>query len=167
MIKNLFYDGFNSKLIETAYFEGVLEIPILEAPQEIIIPTVAVPFSKSKAITIPSEEMLVFYEHDFKFREFVSVPQNYIDELKHITGNDEAVQQYVMSFVEAGEFLEKLKDMLNFLIPGYIKEGKYQLVIAIGCTGGQHRSVTLANAFFKEMKDKGKYGLSISHRDIK
>ncbi len=84
MIKNLFYDGFNSKLIETAYFEGVLEIPILEAPQEIIIPTVAVPFSKSKAITIPSEEMLVFYEHDFKFREFVSVPQNYIDELKHI-----------------------------------------------------------------------------------
>ena len=79
MIKNLFYDGFNSKLIETAYFEGVLEIPILEAPQEIIIPTVAVPFSKSKAITIPSEEMLVFYEHDFKFREFVSVPQNYID----------------------------------------------------------------------------------------
>ena len=91
----------------------------------------------------------------------------YIDELKHITGNDEAVQQYVMSFVEAGEFLEKLKDMLNFLIPGYIKEGKYQLVIAIGCTGGQHRSVTLANALFKEMKDKGKYGLSISHRDIK
>lgn len=91
----------------------------------------------------------------------------YIDELKHITGNDEAVQQYVMSFVEAGEFLEKLKDMLNFLIPGYIKEGKYQLVIAIGCTGGQHRSVTFANALFKEMKDKGKYGLSISHRDIK
>ena len=91
----------------------------------------------------------------------------YIDELKHITGNDEAVQQYVMSFVEAGEFLEKLKDMLNFLIPGYIKEGKYQLVISIGCTGGQHRSVTLANALFKEMKDKGKYGLSISHRDIK
>lgn len=91
----------------------------------------------------------------------------YIDELKHITGNETAVQQYVMSFAEAGEFLDKLKDMLNFLLPGYIKEGKYQLVIAIGCTGGQHRSVTLANALFKEMKDKGKYGLSISHRDIK
>ncbi|MBR5577663.1 MAG: RNase adapter RapZ [Lachnospiraceae bacterium] len=91
----------------------------------------------------------------------------YIEELKHITGNEEAVQNYVMGFEEAREFLEKLKEMLHFLIPGYIKEGKYQLVIAIGCTGGQHRSVTLANFLYKEMKNKGKYGLSISHRDIK
>ena len=72
-----------------------------------------------------------------------------------------------MSFPEAGEFLTKLKDMLDFLVPGYIKEGKYQLVVAIGCTGGQHRSVTLANALYNEMKDKGNYGMSISHRDIK
>ena len=91
----------------------------------------------------------------------------YIDELKHITGNDRAVQNYVMSFAEAGIFLDKLVDMLKFLLPGYIKEGKYQLVVAIGCTGGQHRSVTLANALYQAMKDKGNYGLSLSHRDIK
>ena len=91
----------------------------------------------------------------------------YIEELKHITGNEKAVQKYVMSFEEARVFLEKLKDMLNFLIPGYIKEGKYQLVVAIGCTGGQHRSVTLANFLYREMKNKGKYGLSICHRDIR
>lgn len=109
---------------------------------------------------IPSDADLVF---DVRF-----LPNPfYIDELKHITGNEKAVQDYVMSFPEAGEFLKKLKDMLFFLIPGYVKEGKYQLVIAIGCTGGQHRSVTLANALYQEMKDKGIYGLSISHRDIK
>ena len=109
---------------------------------------------------IPSDADLVF---DVRF-----LPNPfYIDELKHITGNEKAVQDYVMSFKEAGEFLEKLKDMLSFLLPGYIKEGKYQLVVAIGCTGGQHRSVTLANALYHEMKDKGNYGLSISHRDIK
>ena len=83
-MNNLFYDGFNSKLIETAFFEGFLEIPILEAPKKIVIPSVAVPFSKRKTITNPSEEMLVFYEQDPHFREFVSVPQNYIDELKDV-----------------------------------------------------------------------------------
>ena len=109
---------------------------------------------------IPSDADLVF---DVRF-----LPNPfYIDELKHITGNEKAVQDYVMSFPEAEQFLGKLKDMLEFLIPGYIKEGKYQLVVAIGCTGGQHRSVTLANAIYAELKDKGNYGLSISHRDIK
>lgn len=83
-MNNLFYDGFNSKLIETAFFESILEIPVLEAPKEIIIPAVAVPFSKRMAITNPLEEMLVFYEHDPHFREFVSVPQNYDVELKDI-----------------------------------------------------------------------------------
>ena len=91
----------------------------------------------------------------------------YIDELKHKTGNDKEVSDYVMSFPEAGQFLDKLTDMMNFLIPGYIKEGKYQLVIAIGCTGGKHRSVTLANELYKRLKDKGNYGLRLSHRDEK
>lgn len=84
-MNNLFYDGFNSKLIETAFFDGLLEIPALDAPDEIIIPSVAVPFSKRKTITNPSEEMLVFYEHDPLFRDFVSVPQNYMDELKSVS----------------------------------------------------------------------------------
>ena len=72
-----------------------------------------------------------------------------------------------MGFSEAGEFLSKLEDMIHFLIPLYIKEGKYQLVIGIGCTGGQHRSVTLANELYKRMKNKGNYGLKIYHRDVK
>lgn len=79
---NLFYDGFNSKLIETAFFDGSLEIPILEPHKEMIIPSVAVPFSKRKAVTDPKKEMLVFYEQDPLFRDFVSVPQKYMDELK-------------------------------------------------------------------------------------
>ena len=109
---------------------------------------------------IPNDADLVF---DVRF-----LPNPfYIDELKHCTGNDRAVQSYVMSFGEAGIFLDKLVDMLGFLLPGYIKEGKYQLVVAIGCTGGQHRSVTLANALYQSLRDKGNYGLSISHRDIK
>lgn len=109
---------------------------------------------------IPTDADLVF---DVRF-----LPNPYyIDELKHKTGNDREVSDYVMSFPEAGEFLDKLTDMMEFLIPGYIKEGKYQLVIAIGCTGGKHRSVTLANELYKRLKDKGNYGLRLSHRDEK
>lgn len=89
----------------------------------------------------------------------------YIDELKEKTGNDAPVRDYVMSFPEAEEFLKKLTDMIRFLIPNYVKEGKYRLVIAIGCTGGRHRSVTLANALYHALKDHGNYGLSIHHRD--
>lgn len=83
-VSNLFYDGFNSKLIETAFFDKIFEIPILKAPSEIILPSIAVPFSKRKAITNPAEEMLVFYEHDPVFRKFVSIPQNYIEDLKNV-----------------------------------------------------------------------------------
>lgn len=109
---------------------------------------------------IPADADLVF---DVRF-----LPNPfYIDELKHLTGNDKPVQDYVMQFFESGVFLDKTIDMLEFLLPGYVKEGKYQLVIAIGCTGGQHRSVTLANALYDRMKNKGNYGLNLSHRDIK
>ena len=90
----------------------------------------------------------------------------YVDELKRKTGNDREVQEYVMGFPEAGEFLIKLIDMIQFLIPNYVKEGKYQLVVGIGCTGGKHRSVTLANELYKRMKDKGTYGMKLYHRDI-
>ncbi|MGN0347514.1 MAG: RNase adapter RapZ [Lachnospiraceae bacterium] len=109
---------------------------------------------------IPADVDLVF---DVRF-----LPNPYyIDELKHKTGNDKEVSDYVMSFPEAEEFLTRLVDMLIFLIPNYVKEGKHQLVIGIGCTGGKHRSVTLANALFAGMKGKGKYGISIAHRDEK
>lgn len=109
---------------------------------------------------IPADADLVF---DVRF-----LPNPfYIDELKHKTGNDIEVQEYVMSFPEATVFLEKLTDMLDFLIPNYIKEGKHQLVIGIGCTGGKHRSVTLANELYAGMKDHGNYGIKLYHRDIK
>ncbi len=91
----------------------------------------------------------------------------YLDELKYLTGNDKAVQDYVMQSPDAEAFLVKLMEMLEFLLPGYVKEGKHQLVIAIGCTGGQHRSVTLANELYQRMKNKGNYGLNINHRDIR
>ena len=90
----------------------------------------------------------------------------YIDELKHKTGNEKEVQDYVMSFPEAHTFIEKLADLVGFLIPNYVKEGKYQLVIGIGCTGGKHRSVTLANRLYEHMKNKGEYGIKIAHRDV-
>lgn len=91
----------------------------------------------------------------------------YIDDLKKKTGLDKEVQDYVMNYKEAHDFLDKLTDMVKFLIPNYVNEGKYQLVIGIGCTGGQHRSVTLAGELYNRLKDKGDYGLTLRHRDIK
>jgi UPF0042 nucleotide-binding protein len=78
------------------------------------------------------------------------------------------IQQYVMKFPEAKEFLDKLEDLLTFLIPNYISEGKNQLVVGIGCTGGKHRSVTLANELYKRLNAQSgrDYGLKIEHRDI-
>lgn len=109
---------------------------------------------------IPADADLVF---DVRF-----LPNPfYIDELKHKTGKDKEVQDYVMQYEESAVFLDKLEDLLEFLVPNYVKEGKYQLVIGIGCTGGKHRSVTLANELYKRMKGKGNYGLKLSHRDIK
>lgn len=89
----------------------------------------------------------------------------YVPELKMLTGNDRRVQDYVMQFDEAREFLNKLTDLLEFLIPNYIKEGKNGLVIAVGCTGGKHRSVTLANGIFQELRELP-YGVRIDHRDV-
>lgn len=89
----------------------------------------------------------------------------YIQELKELTGNDAPVYDYVMSFEESNIFLDKLTDMIKFLIPQYIKEGKNQLVISIGCTGGKHRSVTLANALYKNLKEDG-HSIILKHSDI-
>ena len=77
------------------------------------------------------------------------------------------VRDYVMGFEESKIFLQKLTDMILFLIPNYVKEGKNQLVIGIGCTGGHHRSVTLANELYGNLKDAGSFGLKLEHRDLK
>lgn len=90
----------------------------------------------------------------------------YIDALRRQTGNDKEVQDYVMQFDASRQFMKKLIDMIRFLIPNYIQEGKNQLVICIGCTGGKHRSVTLANELFHELEKDRAFGLKIEHRDI-
>lgn len=108
---------------------------------------------------IPQDSDLVF---DVRF-----LPNPYyIDELREKTGNDPEVQDYVMENDKAREFLDKLTDMVDFLIPNFILEGKNQLVIAIGCTGGKHRSVTLANALYQKLGSQENYGVRIEHRDI-
>jgi UPF0042 nucleotide-binding protein len=89
----------------------------------------------------------------------------YVPELKNLTGNDAEVSSYVMESDAATQFLNKLVDMLLFLIPNYLTEGKNQLVISIGCTGGKHRSVTLVNELAKKINNT-EYGLKVEHRDI-
>lgn len=107
---------------------------------------------------IPTDSDLVF---DVRF-----LPNPfYIQELKEMTGNDEPVSSYVMQFEESQVFLKKLVDMVEFLIPLYIKEGKNNLVISIGCTGGKHRSVTLANALYAAL-GQDKHTLLLKHHDI-
>ena len=107
---------------------------------------------------IPNDADLVF---DVRF-----LPNPYyIPELKPQTGNDRDVYEYVMDSEQAGVFLKQLYQMLQFLIPNYILEGKNQIVISIGCTGGKHRSVTIANALGKKMKELP-YSLKVEHRDI-
>ena len=82
----------------------------------------------------------------------------YVEELRNKTGLDAEVQDYVMGF--------ELADMVEFLIPNYVAEGKNQLVIGIGCTGGKHRSVTLAGRLYERLKTCSEYGSRIEHRDI-
>lgn len=108
---------------------------------------------------IPTDSDLVF---DVRF-----LPNPYyVEGLRQKTGNDIEIQDFVMQYKEAHEFLDKLEDMIKFLIPNYVTEGKTQLVISIGCTGGKHRSVTLANELYDRLKECAGYGIKIEHRDI-
>ncbi len=91
----------------------------------------------------------------------------YIPELKHKTGEQQEVRDFVLKSEVSTEFLNKLIDMIRFLIPNYIYEGKNQLVIGIGCTGGHHRSVTVANELYRKLNiSDANYGIRIAHRDI-
>lgn len=89
----------------------------------------------------------------------------YIPELKKYSGLDEPVIKYVLGYKETQTFIDKLDDMLEFLIPNYLNEGKRQLILSIGCTGGRHRSVAIANAIYEKLKAKG-HKVNIDHRDI-
>ncbi len=108
---------------------------------------------------IPEDADLVF---DVRF-----LPNPYYNpELRPKTGNDAVIQSYVMSDGTGEVFVNKMDDLLQFLIPNYIKEGKNQLVIAIGCTGGKHRSVTMANKIYECLLRNDTIGLKVEHRDI-
>mgnify|MGYP000656359913 CR=1 FL=1 len=108
---------------------------------------------------IPSDADLVF---DVRF-----LPNPYyVDELRPQTGMDDGVFNYVMQNQTAKDFADKLEDMMKFLIPNYAKEGKTNLVIAVGCTGGKHRSVTLARVLYDRLHAERSYGIRLEHRDI-
>lgn len=108
---------------------------------------------------IPADADLVF---DVRF-----LPNPYyVDELRPLTGMDDAVFNYVMDNDIARDFADQLEKMIKFLIPHYIAEGKTNLVIAIGCTGGKHRSVTLARVLYQRLKESEEYGIRLENRDI-
>ena len=89
----------------------------------------------------------------------------YIESMKRLSGRNETVRSYVLKMQETIEFLDKLNDMLDFLIPNYLKEGKSQLVIGIGCTGGRHRSVAIADSLHATLLEK-QHRVIVEHRDI-
>ena len=107
---------------------------------------------------LPREADLVF---DVRF-----LPNPYyVQELRPRTGLDDGVRDYVFSGGAAGEFLEKLQDLVGFLLPKYVEEGKTALVVAVGCTGGHHRSVAIAHALAADIRGRG-YPVTESHRDL-
>ncbi len=107
---------------------------------------------------IPMDADLVF---DVRF-----LPNpHYVDSLRPLTGNDPPVKEYVWQWVVTRQFFQKLRSFLRFLIPCYIREGKTQLVIAIGCTGGKHRSVTISKELSSVIKESN-YRVTLEHRDI-
>ena len=107
---------------------------------------------------VPPDSDLVF---DVRF-----LPNpNYIPRFKNLTGKDKRVAQYVRSYPQTREFIRRITDLLSYLLPHYIREGKSYLTISFGCTGGQHRSVMMADEIGKNLQDAG-FKAKITHRDI-
>lgn len=108
---------------------------------------------------IPSDADLVF---DVRF-----LPNPfYVDNLRPLTGNDEEVFEYVMHSQDARMFSAQTSSLLSFLLPRYVQEGKTSLVIAVGCTGGKHRSVSVARELYARLSETSGYGFRLEHRDI-
>ena len=125
-----------------------------EGEQPLLLSTMSFGFKNG----VPPEADLVF---DVRF-----LPNpHFIPEFRPLTGRDPAVADYVMGFPQTKEFLDRTADMLLFLLPHYVKEGKSYLTIAFGCTGGQHRSVAIAEDIRKRLADAG-YRAKVSHRDM-
>ncbi|MBN2795215.1 MAG: RNase adapter RapZ [Clostridia bacterium] len=136
-------------------FRNVVREKFLDDNNQPKITIITNSFGFKKGIAIDSD--LVF---DVRF-----LPNPfYISDLRELTGNDQPVQDYVMGFEESQVFFDKTKDLITYLIPHYIKEGKTELVVSFGCTGGRHRSVTMANLMGEYLK-KQNYKVYIRHRD--
>jgi UPF0042 nucleotide-binding protein len=107
---------------------------------------------------VPPDSDLVF---DVRF-----LPNpNYIPQFKNLTGRNPSVARYIRSFPQTTEFIDRISDLLVYLIPHYVHEGKSYLTIAFGCTGGHHRSVMIAGAIRKRLNEAG-FKVKESHRDI-
>jgi UPF0042 nucleotide-binding protein len=91
---------------------------------------------------------------------------HYVDDLRPLTGLDESVRQYVESGTQAGEFYGRLLPLLEFLVPAYVAEGKSHLTLAIGCTGGRHRSVTVADRIRRDLSQREDVVVRVKHRDV-
>ena len=174
-------DGQGTTIEDAVKKEIELLAPLREAADE-VIDTTGLTLNKlqrklfklmdeqdSKAISVTIKSFGFKYglpiEADLMFDvRFLPNPY-YISDLKHKTGVDNAVKDYVFGFEASNVFFEKLCDMLNFLLPQYIEEGKRYLVITIGCTGGKHRSTSIANALTEYLQDQG-YPVDCIHRDI-
>lgn len=125
-----------------------------EGEQPLLLSTMSFGFKNG----VPPEADLVF---DVRF-----LPNpHFIPEFRPLTGRDPAVAEFVMDFPQTKEFLDRTADMLLFLLPYYVKEGKSYLTIAFGCTGGQHRSVAIAENMKRRLSDAG-YRAKVSHRDM-
>jgi UPF0042 nucleotide-binding protein len=124
-----------------------------------------------------SESNILIYVTSFGFRKgippdsdlvfdvrFLPNP-NYIPRFKNLTGRNAGVARYIRSFPQTMEFIKRITELLTYLLPHYIREGKSYLTIAFGCTGGQHRSVMMADQIRKNLADAG-FKVKVSHRDI-
>jgi UPF0042 nucleotide-binding protein len=127
-------------------------------------------FSENKQATFTVNVMSFGFKHgipidaDLVFDVRFLPNPHYIDHMRPKTGLDEEVSTYVLKWNETNKFLEKVTDLLSFMLPHYKREGKAQLIIAIGCTGGQHRSVALAENIAKSFEKD--YHTRVTHRDI-
>jgi UPF0042 nucleotide-binding protein len=107
---------------------------------------------------VPPDSDLVF---DVRF-----LPNpNYIPRFKNLTGKNPAVAKYIRSFPQTAEFMHRISELLIYLLPHYIREGKSYLTISFGCTGGQHRSVMIADEVRRILSDAG-FKAKVNHRDI-
>ena len=142
--------------LKTSALQAKLREIVMQAGQEPNLRVELLSFGFKRGI--PRDGDLVF---DVRF-----LPNPfYIPELGHHTGLDSDVKEYVLNHPVTQEFLTKCKDMLTFLLPNYVNEGKHRLVIAIGCTGGAHRSVAIAEYLCEQLAAKGQR-VSVTHRDL-